>query len=201
MDRLNNLSTEYPPIDYEEWFKEIPEEDREKRIDLAKSIEEVFDWLFHLIVLMVATGEEIDTEYLTMSVQYRLFDLENVNVRYVSEHVVKMAGETVQTTVTNVDSDYFVSPQRASEIAADEAHTYFSYEELQQAWEDGFTRKSWNTQHDRRVRKTHREADGQTVRIDEMFHVGGYEMATVKDTENGAPLNEVAGCRCYVTFS
>ena len=63
------------------------------------------------------------------------------------------------------------------------------------------TRKTWNATIDRKTRKSHVEANGQTVPIDKMFIVNGYEMATVKDSENGAPLSEISNCRCWVTFS
>lgn len=202
IDKLNNLSSKYPAIDYELWFSvmDIPKEDKDKRIELAEKIDDIFLWLFSLITLLATTQEVIDTESLVLSVQYRLGDLVSVESKYVSEHIVRIAGETVESTITHMDDEYFFSPQRASEIAADEAHTISSYEELQEAWDNGYTKKIWNTQRDRRVRRSHAEADKQTVDIDKMFIVNGYEMATVKDTENGAPLSEVSRCRCYVTF-
>ena len=134
IDQLNAIQTEYPAIDFEEYFSvlEIPKEDKEKRIELAEEVKDVYDWLFNLILLFMATGEEIDTEYLILSVQYRLSDLENVNVKYVSEHIVRFARETVETTVLYREDNYYLSPQRSSEIAAGEAHTYFNYEELQE---------------------------------------------------------------------
>lgn len=203
IDQLNAIQTEYPAIDFEEYFSvlEIPKEDKEKRIELAEEVKDVYDWLFNLILLFMATGEEIDTEYLILSVQYRLSDLENVNVKYVSEHIVRFARETVETTVLYREDNYYLSPQRSSEIAAGEAHTYFNYEELQEAWENGYTHKRWNTRHDTRVRKTHAAVDGKTIPIDDLFLVGGSEMMVPRDTENGAELSEISGCRCWVTFS
>lgn len=203
VDRLNNLTNEYPSISYDAFFAvmDIPKEDKDKRIELAEKLDDIYIWLFSLITLMVATGQPLDTEYLVTSVEMRLMDVADVNVEYVTEHITRIATETVETTIERRDDAYFLSDQRATEIAADEAHTLCSYEELQEAWENGYTKKTWQTMNDKRVRKSHREADGQTVPIDKMFNINGYEMATVKDTEHGAPLSEVSGCRCWVTFS
>lgn len=203
IDKLNSLQTEYPPIDFNTYYAvmNIPEEDKEKRVELAEEIRDVYDWLFNLILLAMAVGEEIDTEYLTLSVQYRLEDLVNVNVRYVSDHIVTFARETVEATVEYKEENYYLSPQRSSEIAADEAHTYFNYEELQEAYESGYTNKTWHTRHDKRVRKTHAEVDGKTIPLEELFEVGGSEMMVPKDTEHGADLSEVSNCRCWVTYS
>lgn len=202
-DKLNNLESKYPRIDYEVWFSllDIPKEDIEKRIEMAEKLESVYFWLFNLITVSVLANEYIDTDSLIASVQYRLSDIADLDARYVSDHIVRFADETVRATVDNADDPFFLSDERATTLAADEAHTLCSYEELQEAYDNGMTRKTWNTQHDRRVRKSHVAADGQTVPIDKMFIVNGYEMATVKDSENGAPLSEISNCRCWVTFS
>lgn len=203
MDRLNNLSTKYPAIDYEEWFDamDIPREDKEKRIELAEKIDDVYDWLFNFVAMMLLLDEAIDTEYLILSVRYRLFDLVDVDVDYAASHLTKVATETVQATIDHIDDDYFLSPQRSSEIAADEAHTIATYEEMSEAWENGNTKKTWHTQHDRRVRKTHVAVDGKTIPMKDLFVVGGSKMLCPHDTENGAELKEVAGCRCFLTYS
>ena len=203
IDRLNNLSRKYPAIDFEEWFSvmDIPEEEKEKRIEIAEKVNDTYLWLFNLIVLMVATGETIDTESLTLSVEYRLSEIANVNISYVSEHITRLAAETVGTTVRNAEVDYYVSPQRASEIAADEAHTLCEYTELQEAYENGKTRKTWHTRHDRRVRESHVNLDSKTIPITELFETDGSYLMCPHDTENGADLKEISGCRCWLTFS
>lgn len=203
IDQLNALQTEYPAIDYNKYFSvlDIPEEDKEKRIELANDIDDVYKWLFDFIMLAVVFGQEIDMEYLIMSVTYRLGDLENVNVKYVSEHITRFAKETVESTVIHKEEDYYLSEQRASEIAADEAHTYFNYEELQEAYDNGFTMKTWHTRQDKRVRDTHAELEGKTIPLEEMFEVGGYEMMVPKDSEQGADLSEISNCRCWAAYS
>lgn len=60
----------------------------------------------------------------------------------------------------------------------------------------GFTRKRWKTRHDDKVRDTHREADGQTVPLDEAFEVGGYPL--MYPGERGAPPALTYNCRCVL---
>lgn len=202
IDKLNNLSQKEIKF-YEEYYNgmEIPQEDKEKRIELAEKIDDVFYWLLGVVAIMALTGEVIDTESLTMSVQYRLFDIEDVNVKYVSEHIVNLAGETVLTTVEHREEEYFLSDERAMEIAAGEAHTFYEYEELQEAWENGKTKKTWKTQRDRRVRRSHSALDGKTIPITELFETDGSYLMCPRDSENGCSIKEIANCRCWLEFS
>lgn len=202
IDKLNNLSQKEIKF-YEEYYNgmEIPQEDKEKRIELAEKIDDVFYWLLGVVAIMALTGEVIDTESLTLSVQYRLFDIEDVNVRYVSEHIVNLAGETVSTTVERREEEYFLSDERAMEIAAGEAHTFYEYEELQEAWENGKTKKTWKTQGDRRVRRSHSALDGKTIPITELFETDGSYLMCPRDSENGCSIKEIANCRCWLEFS
>lgn len=195
MDNLNS-------IDYVDFFEEIelPDEDKEKRIELAERIDDVYFWLFSYITVLLSLGEVVDTSSLIMSVEYRLYDLMDTNIRYVPEHIVRLANETVTATIDNAEDSYYLSDKRASEIAANESHTYFEYEELQEAWDSGKTKKTWHTKQDRKVRRSHRVLDGKTIPIEELFEVNGSYMMVPKDTENGASLTEISNCRCWATY-
>lgn len=57
-------------------------------------------------------------------------------------------------------------------------------------------RKTWVTMGDSKVRPTHQAANFQTVPIGEPFTVGGFQMMRPGDTSMGAPIKEVANCRC-----
>jgi SPP1 gp7 family putative phage head morphogenesis protein len=59
-------------------------------------------------------------------------------------------------------------------------------------------KKTWLAAHDERTRPTHAEADGQTVRIDEPFDIGGWPMQRPHDPS--APPEETINCRCVLTF-
>lgn len=56
--------------------------------------------------------------------------------------------------------------------------------------------KTWMSRRDSRVRSTHRQADGQTVRMNESFKVGGVSLKQPGDPSG--PPEEVINCRCYV---
>ena len=58
--------------------------------------------------------------------------------------------------------------------------------------------KTWRTQGDRRVRPTHRRANGQTVNMDETFNVGRGKGRY--PTDSMLPREESIGCRCYLRF-
>jgi hypothetical protein len=60
--------------------------------------------------------------------------------------------------------------------------------------------KQWNTQRDKRVRKTtfHNVIDRQTVFIDDYFEVAGAR--ALFPAHNTLPPYERLGCRCYLTY-
>jgi len=58
--------------------------------------------------------------------------------------------------------------------------------------------KEWVSTNDERTRESHREANGQTVVIDEKFNVGGVELMHPSDPEG--PPEEVINCRCGVVY-
>jgi uncharacterized protein with gpF-like domain len=58
--------------------------------------------------------------------------------------------------------------------------------------------KTWTATVDERTRESHAEADGQTVKDDEAFEVGGAELRFPSDP-NGPP-EEVINCRCVPIY-
>jgi hypothetical protein len=56
--------------------------------------------------------------------------------------------------------------------------------------------KKWVAHHDDRTRATHLRADGQTVRVDQDFIVGGYALGYPGDPRG--PAKETANCRCVL---
>lgn len=59
--------------------------------------------------------------------------------------------------------------------------------------------KTWVSEHDGRTRATHLKADGQTKAVHVPFRVGGAKM--MFPCQPGAPIEEVANCRCYAYYS
>jgi hypothetical protein len=62
----------------------------------------------------------------------------------------------------------------------------------------GVREKEWLTQIDGRQRPDHGDADGQVQPIDKPFRVGGFPMMQPHDMGMGAPLSQVAQCRCTI---
>ena len=60
--------------------------------------------------------------------------------------------------------------------------------------------KEWEDMDDSKVRDTHREADGQQVSARDAFSVGGFAMRFPGDGELGAPIKEIARCRCNTRY-
>lgn len=61
-------------------------------------------------------------------------------------------------------------------------------------------KKSWLTLRDKKVRDTHRAAEGQTRPVNEAFNVGSSRMMYPGDTSLGAPIREIAHCRCSAMY-
>lgn len=57
----------------------------------------------------------------------------------------------------------------------------------------------WRTMHDERVRPTHRKAFGQRRMMANPFLVGGHHLMYPGDVTG--PIEETAGCRCWVEFA
>jgi HK97 family phage portal protein len=56
----------------------------------------------------------------------------------------------------------------------------------------------WRTRHDERVRKSHRDADGQVREVNEPFNVGGFDLRFPSDPL--APASQARGCRCWLRY-
>jgi len=78
------------------------------------------------------------------------------------------------------------------------------HESLRQATEagdvkEGDVTREWDSSGDARTRETHVRADGQIVRGNEPFNVGGYQLRYPGDSSMGAPGEETISCRCIET--
>ena len=79
-----------------------------------------------------------------------------------------------------------------------------NFEAYQQAVESGkvaaqSVRKVWNSAHDNRVRHTHRELDGESVGLNELF-VSPSGASLRYPLDPNAPLEETVNCRCNLTY-
>jgi len=108
------------------------------------------------------------------------------------------AGESIPQLSQRVDDLYaFQTEERIKTIVSTEvvaASNYGSQEAAKAS--DLSLNKVWLATNDGHTRPDHREADGQTVGMDEPFEVGGSQLMFPGDTSLGASAGEIVNCRC-----
>lgn len=210
-DELNklytNASAKIHSTPYIKYFEKmlIPEEEKERRVEVAEKLEPVFLFIFALIDTTVKYEyedvefviEQLKTELKTVVEDLGLYD------EHMEQYVDNFSDLLVKTTYNNLEEfsteDYYLSDDRAIFISENEANTLCNYEDLQEALESGYKYKTWITMRDNRVRASHAEVDDITIPIDEMFEVGNSLMMYPHDELN-AP-EECVSCRCSMEFS
>jgi len=118
------------------------------------------------------------------------------------------AGDSVEQLAQRIDQllSYTESerwPNRARVIAITETTRAYNAGTVAQGLEQSRLTgkrlsKRWDTERDRRVRSSHRAADGQVVDLTSVFMVGGFPLAFPGDPIG--PPEEVINCRCDVVI-
>ena len=223
-DNLNNIQTEYTEesFDIERFIDEmeISDEQKDNRKELAQELSLALMFLFALV------REQMNYYgYIDYAILYNRFKgkFEPIvlkyarNDEYIQTYVDKASNDIINTTINRAaldtaiivgamqaeesNTDFWLSQERADIVAANEANTILNYEELQEAVDEGKTKKQWVTMHDRRVRHTHRQIDGKTIDIDEFFQVGDVQLMIPRDEVNDwTGGEETANCRCTLRF-
>ena len=213
-DELNIVNTEQVvekrnilPID--QFFDEmyLTDSEKEERKDLAKALFIIFSAILTIIKANELLGNEHDMAYYKEYVSGNMKSLYRATFgsdKYVSQ-LDDFANDFIDVTMRNISSSttpdaYFTSDDRAIVNAENQANIVYNQNQYEEAIHVGKTMKKWVTMHDKRVRKTHEEADGQTVAIDKPFEVGGYEMMFCCDKSRGAHSKEVINCRCTCVY-
>lgn len=200
IDELNELGSQV--IDYEEYFgeMELTDEEKEKRIELAKQ----FEVLFLFFLLSYSKQQKIDYESMIYE-KYILIALEFLKQdkvpAYVDDYARRLADDVVRTTKEHDGEEFYTSAERGILISANEANALGNYNQQAQAIKAGMKYKAWLTEKDNKVRHTHRDVDNVKIGIFESFQVGDSLMMFPKDTSLGASVKEIAGCRCVAKYS
>ena len=195
-DELNILADKYYSV------MDISEEKKEKR---KKDAWELFD-LFMLFFLWFEEAEKqgvSDTSYFLPRFQSELQDtigkIAPVDDYFIS-YIAIMALGIYTTTQKHKDEEYFLSEDRAVNLALNESLSINNHLDLKQAKTDGYTRKRWCTELDDRVRPTHAVMEGETIPIDDLFVVGNSLMEMPHDITHGAEMSEISNCRCWCEY-
>lgn len=114
------------------------------------------------------------------------------------------AGENLVQVAARIDAVFSFTaserwPNRARTVATTEVTRAYGAGTLAAGMEQSrvtgrMLRKRWDTEHDQRVRATHRDVDGAVVDLSMPFYVGGFPLLFPGDPL--APAEEVVNCRC-----
>lgn len=204
-DELNDLKNG-DILDISTYFDsmELSDEEKEKRKEFSKSMVDTMLFIFALFSVM-RQYEHINKNYIIGQLQSRY---SNVVLQYmdidkaVDDYIQKFSEEVVDTTLKYSDEEYYLSNDRATLVSVNEANSILGYRQLQEAKDKGYTRKTWITEGDKKVRKTHREVDMREIPIDEYFLVGDSLMMYPHDNITfDIDPKEVINCRCSVVYS
>ena len=202
-DELNNLRS----MPYEQYFGEMGITDKQKkeRIALAEELEDIFDYLFLIIMSSSLIHKDLVIEELYDLVSNRYTDLVKTlpdiedNDEYIESYIKDISKEIVDATINHINDKYYTSEDRATLISEEESNTVYNYVDELRAMAQGKTRKTWVTMGDNRVRGTHKDVDRVTIGIFEKFRVGNSLMMRPRDPA-GEP-QEVIGCRCWIEYT
>lgn len=195
-DELNVLADEYYSV------MDIPEEKKEKRKEDAW---ELFD-LFMLFFLWFEEAEEKgvpDTTYFLPRFQNELQEVVSSITEvddYFISYIAILALGVYTTTQAHRGEKYYLSEDRAVNLALNESLSINNHLELEQAKKDGYTTKTWRTELDDKVRPTHAVMEGETIPIDSLFVVGNSLLEMPHDITHGADASEISGCRCWLEY-
>ena len=210
-------------FDFEEYFAvmDIPDEERAKRVELARDFSRVMLYFFATLGI----ADQAKPYYYAILEERCKAIAEGyvgkTDLAYLNDWAKRFSKKTTDETLRHIDNpvapdkvfhfeewgeddipqnEYWTSPLRAFLIAGGMATLISGYDDLLDAVANGKTMKTWHTERDKKVRDTHKVAEGQTVKIYEPFIVGGYEMMMPLDDSLGAPDEEICSCRCHASF-
>lgn len=201
-DELNKLQRVQ---DIDTYFDEmeLSDEQKEERKSAAHELEDVMIYILALIAVMSRynaideefIGQQIKERYMAVAERYSGID------DYITQRAEEFTEEVIRPTLENIEDEWYLSDDRATALGENEATTILGYKDLQDAIRNGKTKKQWITMRDRKVRHTHREVDGQVLKITEPFLVGDSLMMFAHDAETySAEMCELANCRCATKY-
>lgn len=202
IDELNILSPQnsYRSTPYEQYFGEMSlgKEEKERRVELARQLEAVFLATFMLIYKKNYTRDQV-LDYLQRKYEDTMANFTEIDKKLKS-YIRNISQDIIDTTMKNIDSDYYTSCDRAMLIAENEANSAMNYLQFEEAIRSGRTNKKWVDIRDNKERKSHLDIGGMVIPIKESFRVGNSLMLYPKDSSLGADAGEIVNCRCSVMY-
>ena len=194
-DELNVLADRYYKV------MDIGEDKKKK---LKKDAWELFD-LYMLFFLWFKEAEENgveNTSYFLPRFQNEMQDvistITNVD-DYLISYIATMALGIYTVTQAHRREQYYLSEERAVNLALNESLSINNHIDLVNAKKQGYTKKRWCTELDDRVRPTHAVMEGEKIPIDDYFIFPDCKGLFPHDTVNMTP-EETSSCRCWLEY-
>lgn len=187
-----------------EYFKpmRISEEEKETRRQAARDFRE---YLLTLFLLLGIQSEYLAVNWDVIESEMRV-EFQKAAIRYASntqmlrDYIADKASDFVRITRENIDKgEYWVSDERATMEAVNEANEVFGIGEYQYAVESGMKYKTWRGMMDSRERKSHVKMEGKKIPIEDFFVLDKGIMLHPSDFEH-CPA-ESYNCRCVCKYS
>lgn len=180
-----------------DFFDEMDVDDVDKRTEMAIALERVFREILFLALAGELSRDELVEKLI---IEYSQVVI-TVDYRPNYGHIERVCNDIVDNTLEGLNNPYMTSTDRSITIAETETNNAANFDEYQDAIENGMTTKTWVSEKDNKVRLTHKEIDGTTIGIDELFHVGNAEMRFAGDEELAYDYpEELCHCRCHTIF-
>ena len=194
-DELNVLAENYYSV------MDIDEEQKKKREEDAWDLFELFMLLFYYF--KEAQNNEVE-DYSFILPRFQI-DLQEVvsNITAVDDYLINyfaiLALAVYTTTLEHLGSEYYLSDDRAANLALNESNTINNYLDVKEAQNEGYTHKKWVAELDERTRPEHIMMDGTIVPIDGYFEFSDCKMFAPHDVVNGTAAQN-ANCRCWLEY-
>lgn len=204
IDELNIITWRKRSVPFEKYFgdTDLTEEQKKKRIELAKELDDLMLFLLAVIALM-RDGDYIDRDYIYQQTKDRYMAIVQRHMGiddYLDDYINQFSTTFLDTTLDEIDEAWYLSSDRAAFIAENESESVWNYDDYRQAVLSGKRWKKWVDIRDRRERKTHREVGGKVIPIDDVFVVGDSLMRYPKDISLAPSAEQIVNCRCTVEY-
>ena len=186
------------------YFKPMPITDKQKeeREDVSFDMRDALLFLFALINIF---GDYDAIDWIAVEEQFRIEFSNAANKRAESDKwledyiFIKVSDLINITKEQDLDDPYWLSDERATMEAVNEANDIVGHNELRQAIKAGYKFKTWRGKMDAKERISHVKMEGKTVGITDYFYLDKGKMLYAHDWLN-CP-NECYNCRCATVYS
>ena len=210
--------TDRKSLPYREFFGDmlLEPEEKERRIQMADDLEIIFLFLFvwtlqndgmtdavfsQVYQAVEDKTWEIVEPYVSTERKIQLSPASKQAMdNSIRDYIAKQTRHVVDNTDKHFADDYYTSHDRARFISENQVNGIENDAEMYEAFEGGYTSKTWVALMDKRTRDTHAEVDGTTLPIAEPFMVGDSLMLFPGDTSLDPSPEEIVNCRCHIEY-